>query len=39
MANWIDGSGRIFTQEQKDYWVEMGCWTGVFTEVKEEANV
>ena len=36
MSKWKDGTNRIFTQEQKDYWVSTGCWEGVFTELKEE---
>jgi hypothetical protein len=36
MSNWTDSSERIFTQEQKDYWVSMGCWEGVFKEVSNE---
>ena len=36
MKVWKDGTGRLFTDEQKNYWVGTGCWEGVFTAVEQE---
>ena len=39
MKMWKDGNGKLFTDEQKNYWVEMGCWEGVFKLVEGKWSV
>jgi membrane carboxypeptidase/penicillin-binding protein PbpC len=39
MKMWRDGNEKLFTDKQKNYWVEMGCWEGVFKLVEGKWSV